>query len=214
MKPLSRNGDSYSIHTTPSRYLNICKSTWNSNICSFAFLGYISGEFQRERCILGTVLAKFSFAFVFTSPLGHGRGFSWWREIVPHKTCPAGRLNFVSRESEENCKLRQTFLLFAQFAPSHLFNTPHSSSNDWTALRNDYFTPSDNILLVASAVLWRGLQNGVNLNSLQCTPDISPSPCSYHRHYAVGLSIWDSFQCFKAGQVPASWYTLQARPSQ
>ena len=84
-----------------------------------------AGEFQRERCILGTVLAKFSFAFVFTSPLGHGRGFSWWREIVPHKTCPAGRLNFVSRESEENCKLRQTFLLFAQFAPSHLFNTPH-----------------------------------------------------------------------------------------
>ena len=151
MKPLSRNGDSYSIHTTPFRGTYVSTKALETQIYAALHLTGIfsnihAGEFQRERCMLGTILAKFSFAFVFTSPLGHGRGFSWWREIVPHKTCPAGRLNFVSRESEENCKLRQTFLLFAQFAPSHLFNTPHSSSNDWTVLRNDYFTPSDDIL--------------------------------------------------------------------
>ena len=38
------------------------------------------------------------------------------------------------------------------------------------------------------------------LNSLQWPPDISPPPRSYHRHYAVGLSIWDFFRIGNASK--------------
>ena len=107
MKPLSRNGDSYSTDTTPRRYFPICKSTWTSNICSFAFLGDISNICKKAS---RTILCQISLC-ICESPSGHGKGFSWWREIAPHKTCPRRSKTLSPEKGEENCKLRKTFLV-------------------------------------------------------------------------------------------------------
>ena len=107
MKPLSRNGDSHSTDTTPRRYFPICKSTWTSNICSFAFLGDISNICKKAS---RTILCQISLC-ICESPSGHGKGISWWREIAPHKTCPRRSKTLSPEKGEENCKLRKTFLV-------------------------------------------------------------------------------------------------------
>ena len=93
MKPLSRNGDSYSIHTTPFRGTYVSTKALETQIyAALHFWGIFSnihaGEFQRERCILRTILAKLSFAFVFTSPLGHGRVFPGGEKLCLIKLLP------------------------------------------------------------------------------------------------------------------------------
>ena len=125
MKPLSRNSDSHSNDTTPRRYFPICKSTWTSNICSFAFLGDISNICKKAS---RTILCQISLC-ICESPSGHGKGFSWWREIAPHKTCPRRSKTLSPEKGEENCKLRKTFLVCTIL----IFSTHlPSSSNDWT----------------------------------------------------------------------------------
>ena len=148
MKPLSRNGDSHSTDTTPCRYFPICKSTWTSNICSFAFLGDISNICKKAS---RTILCQISLC---ESPSGHGKGFSWWREIAPHKTCPRRSKTLSPEKGEENCKLRETFLVCTIRTLSHLFHPPSLlfkwlDSLHWIS-RNNWSTPSDNILLGGS----------------------------------------------------------------
>ena len=93
--------------------------------------------------------AKFRFAFVRV-PLDTVRVFLGGEKLSLIKLVPAGRKTLSPEKGEENCKLRETFLLFAQFAPSHLFHPPSLlfkwlDSLHWIS-RNNWSTPSDNIL--------------------------------------------------------------------
>ena len=139
MKPLSRNGDSYSTDTTPRRYFPICKSTWTSNICSFAFLGDISNICKKAS---RTILCQISLC-ICESPSGHGKGFSWWREIAPHKTCP--------RRSAKLCLLRRKLQTKENFPSVCTIRTlssfPHTSPPLPMIGLFHWSTPSDNILL-------------------------------------------------------------------
>ena len=147
--------------------------------------------------------AKFSLAFVRV-PLDTVRVFLGGEKLPLIKLVPTGRQNFVSWE--ENCKLRKTFFCLHNSHPFIFSTHLTSSSNDWI-FENDWFTPSDNILWGGAWLQRLPPHCSGGLNSLQWPPDISPSPRSYHQHYAGGLSIWDSFQnqqCFRA--VPASRY--------
>ena len=96
MKPLSRNGDSYSTDTTPAGTFLSAKAVEPQIYAAWHFWGIFSKickKTLRKMCF--PFCAKFSFAFVRV-PLDTVRVFLGGEKLLLIKLVPAGRQNFVS----------------------------------------------------------------------------------------------------------------------